>query len=87
MASLKMGSKTEALNDGESIKVAAKKLGVPFSCEDGICGSCLVKVVSGQDNLEDLNQAEKEFGLKDKKRRLCCQAKIKSGEVEIRTEY
>jgi ferredoxin len=87
MANLKMGDKTEEVSDGGEIRPAAEKLGVPFSCGDGVCGSCLVQVVAGEDNLSDLTAAEKEFGLKDKKKRLCCQVKIKSGDVEIRTEY
>lgn len=73
--------------DGSPIKEAAKSLGVPFSCEDGICGSCLVEVIDGEENLGDLNEAEKDFGLADKKSRLCCQAKLKSGDVEIKEAY
>jgi len=80
------GNKVEVA-DGAPIKEAARSLGVPFSCEDGICGSCLVEVINGEDNLEDLNEAEKEFGLADKKSRLCCQTRLKSGDVEIKEAY
>jgi len=87
MGKIKLGGNEVDVNDGEPIKEAARSLGVPFSCEDGICGSCLTEIIGGADNLNDLNQAEKDFGLTDKNTRLCCQAKIKSGDVELKHAY
>tara|TARA_Y100000310_G_scaffold171786_1_gene171949 strand:- start:5382 stop:5645 length:264 start_codon:yes stop_codon:yes gene_type:complete len=73
--------------DGKPIKEACKSLGIPFSCEDGVCGTCLVDVGAGAENLEELNDAEKIFGLTDKNKRLCCQARMKSGDVVIESFF
>jgi len=69
------------LNPGP-IMNAAEELGVPFMCRQGICGTCTVKVIEGMDNLEEKNDKETSMGLDDDQR-LCCQAKIKSGNVKI----
>ena len=77
-------------NTGKSIKIAnskpikeaCKKLGVPFSCEEGICGSCMIDIVEGEENLSQLTQEEKDMG-RDRKHRLACQCKIKKGEIKI----
>ena len=83
MANLKMDDKDIEIQDGESIKDAAESLGVPFGCEDGLCGACLVEVEEGMENLSERTEAEKEMYLGDKQR-LCCQVKIKQGEVKIK---
>ena len=64
------------------IKVAAEELGVPFGCKQGICGTCEVEVLEGQDNLEAKNNKEENMRL-PKDHRLCCQARIKGGRVVI----
>ena len=87
MGSLSKDGNSVEVVDGEPIKEAARSLGVPFSCEDGVCGSCLVDVELGEDNLDDLTSAEKDFGLMDNKSRLCCQAKLKEGDVEVKEAY
>lgn len=33
---------------------------IPFGCEQGICGTCLVNVVQGDENLSDVEDQEKE---------------------------
>ncbi len=76
------GKKVEIKN-GEQIKDACEKLGVPFSCTQGICGTCMIDVVEGQENLSELTQEEKDMG-RDKAHRLACQCKIKSGVVKIK---
>ena len=40
------------------IRDAAEELGVPFGCKQGICGTCEVEVLEGQDNLEAKNNKE-----------------------------
>ncbi len=71
------------VKDGEPIKDACENLGVPFSCSEGICGTCMVDVLEGQENLSELTQEEKDMG-RDKNHRLACQCKIKSGTIKIK---
>ncbi|MDP3758124.1 MAG: 2Fe-2S iron-sulfur cluster binding domain-containing protein [Candidatus Daviesbacteria bacterium] len=79
------GNRIKEINvkDKEPIKDACEKLGVPFSCTEGICGTCMIEIVDGQENLSELTQEEKDMG-RDKKHRLACQCKIKSGVVKIK---
>ncbi len=58
------------------------KAGVPFSCNSGVCGSCQITIVNGAENLNELNQEEKELGM-DRIRRLGCQCRIIKSTVEI----
>lgn len=71
------------VKDGDFIQDACEKLGVPFSCTQGICGTCMIDVVEGQENLSELTQEEKDMD-RDKAHRLACQCKIKSGIVKIK---
>ena len=71
------------VKDRESIKDACEKLGVPFSCAEGICGTCMIDIVDGQENLSELTQEEKDMGMNGT-RRLACQCKINGGIVKIK---
>lgn len=75
--------KSENLKEGEPIRNAVEKLGVPFGCEEGICGTCMIDVLEGENNLSDLTDQEKDL-MRDKKHRLACQCRIKGGEVKFR---
>lgn len=66
----------------ESCVEAGEKLGIPFSCSDGNCGTCLVRVKKGLENLSPWTKQEEDFGL-DEDERLLCQVRITSGEVEV----
>ena len=77
----KTGEEKE-IPDGEKIQEVCEELGVPFSCTNGICGTCMVDIVKGEENLSELTEEEEDLG-RDKKHRLACQCKIKSGEVTI----
>ena len=70
------------VKDGEPIREACEELEVYFGCSDGICGTCMIDVVKGEDNLSELTEEEKDLD-RDKKHRLACQCKIKKGEVKI----
>lgn len=70
------------IKDGSEIKGACERLGVHFSCCNGNCGSCMIDILDGAENLSELTDAEKLF-VSDKKHRLACQCKIKSGNVKI----
>ncbi len=71
------------VKDGESITQACEELGVAFGCYAGDCGLCKIEILEGEDNLNDLTEKEQNNGM-NKKNRLACQCKIKSGEVKIR---
>ena len=70
------------LKNGENIRNACEELGVPFQCTDGICGTCMIDIVSGENNLSNLTEQEKDLE-RDKKHRLACQCRIEKGKVEI----
>ncbi len=70
------------LEEGSDIREACEKLGVEFGCSSGICGTCMIDVVEGEENLSELTEREKALN-RDKKHRLACQCKIKSGNVDI----
>jgi ferredoxin len=71
------------LEDGSPIAEACEEAGVPFACTEGICGTCVIEVVEGMDNLSAFTQEEKDFLGEEGHERLACQCKIKSGLVKI----
>lgn len=81
LKSKKTGKEIE-VKEGGYIRPAAEKLGVPFSCNVGTCGTCMIDVIEGKDNLTELTQAEKDLD-RDKKHRLACQCRMKKGDVTI----
>jgi len=83
MAKIILGDREVEVEDGAPVKEACMELGVPFGCENGICGTCIIEITEGADNLNDLNEAEKDMEM-DKKTRLACQCRIKSGEIKIK---
>ena len=68
--------------DGTAVMEACEDLGLPFGCQDGICGTCMSIVTQGAENLEGKNEKENDFDLPDGQR-LVCQCKVKSGTVEF----
>jgi ferredoxin len=60
-------------------------LGVPFGCQTGICSTCLIKIKSGSENLNEMTEQE-EFTLEARgaaeNERLACQCVCK-GDVEF----
>jgi len=73
---------SKEIKEGSEIRHACEELGVPFQCEDGICGTCMIDIKSGKDNLSELTEQEEDLA-RDKEHRLACQCKIKKGNVEI----
>jgi ferredoxin len=72
------------LEDGAAIAEACEEAGVPFACTEGVCGTCVIEIVDGKDNLTPPTQEELDFlgdGTCDE--RLACQCKIKSNYVKI----
>lgn len=74
--------KSVQVKDGENIRNAAELLGVEFNCKNGVCGTCMIDIVKGEENLSPLTKEEKDLA-RDKKHRLACQCKLKKGELEI----
>lgn len=72
------------LPDDSPIAEACEQAGVPFACTEGVCGTCVIEIKSGKENLSAPTQEEEDFlggGTCDE--RLACQCKIKKGQVKI----
>lgn len=85
MAELKTNSRTMEIKDGASLKDALIELGVPFGCESGICGTCIIDVTEGASHLSDVTEEEVFMELEEGQR-LGCQCKIKKELVRINWE-
>lgn len=67
---------------GELLREVCQKndLTLPFGCENGLCGTCLVAIKAGAENLTEKTAQEKEtleVLLAYDDQRLACQCKIK----------
>jgi ferredoxin len=82
MAEIHARGKTVHLEDGAPVMDACETLGVPFGCRGGQCATCLFIVVSGAENLAPPGVLEEWMELAPGER-LACQARIRSGRVEI----
>ncbi len=72
------------LPDDSPIAEACEQSGVPFACTEGVCGTCVIEIKEGKENLSPPTQEEQDFlgeGACDE--RLACQCRIKKGQVRI----
>lgn len=69
---------------GSPIKSYCEEAGVPFACEEGVCGTCVIEVEEGMENLSEFTQEEADFLGEQETERLACRCKIKSGSVKVR---
>ncbi|MDB2614244.1 (2Fe-2S)-binding protein [Chlamydiales bacterium] len=72
------------LDEGTPIAEYCEDAGVPFACTEGVCGTCVIEVIEGEENLSPPTEEEADFlgeGCLDE--RLACQCKIKNGNVKI----
>jgi len=83
MAKVVVNNQEREIKDGSPIKDACKEMGVAFGCEDGMCGTCIIEVDEGSENLPELNDAEEALGM-DGKYRLACQCKLKKGTLKVK---
>lgn len=72
---------------GESLHDVCDReiLGIPFSCKNGVCGTCIVKVVKGAEHLGERNERERntlEMFDAGPEHRLSCQCHV-HGDVEL----
>ena len=85
MAKLTVGDQDFHIKNGSGIIDECTKADIPFGCQDGMCGTCVIDVLDGKENLGDLTQEEKDLGLNEEKR-LACQCKVK-GDAKIKGHY
>lgn len=71
------------VEDGKGIQEVCEEAGVPFGCSEGICGTCVIEVKEGMENLTPFNKREEEFLGTPGSERLACQCKLKKGKVKI----
>ena len=72
------------LPDGSPIIEACEQAGVPFACTEGVCGTCVIEVTEGMDNLSEFNEAEADFLGDLDRERLACQCKLKCGFIKVK---
>lgn len=70
--------------EGEPIAPCCEEAGVPFACTEGVCGTCVIEVQEGMENLSDYSQEERDFLGEMGKERLACQCKMKNGITKIK---
>lgn len=85
MPKLKFKNQSEEyeLPEDSPIAEVCEKAGVPFACTEGVCGTCVIEVKEGMENLSEFTQEEEDFLGDLDCERLACQCKIKKGEVTI----
>lgn len=72
------------LPDDSPIAEVCEEAGVPFACTEGVCGTCVIEIKEGQENLSEPTQEEKDFlGEGTRHERLACQCKIRQGQVRV----
>ena len=82
MAKLYIDNIEYEVPDGACTAEACEKAGIPFSCNSGVCGTCQIEILEGQENLNELNKEEQELAM-DRNHRLGCQCKIMKGIVKV----
>ena len=70
--------------DGEPIAPICEEAGVPFACTEGVCGTCVIEVTEGMENLSSFTQEEKDFLGEPGHERLACQCRLRGGCVKIK---
>lgn len=69
--------------DGANIQSFCEDVGVPFGCEEGLCGTCLMQVEEGMNCLSEWTQEEKDFFGEEGCERLACQCKLMGGKAKV----
>lgn len=83
MAKLILNEEEVELEDGVPLKEPCEEAGVPFACTEGVCGTCVIEVKEGMENLSEMTQEELDFLGETDDERLACQCNIKHGTVKI----
>lgn len=77
-------SEETEIADNSPIAEACEEAGVHFACTEGVCGTCVIEITEGMQNLSTPTPEEVDFlGDDTAEERLACQCTIKSGTVKI----
>ncbi|MMZ51057.1 1,2-phenylacetyl-CoA epoxidase, subunit E [compost metagenome] len=83
------GKKLEVSKESNLLRMSIRyEGGIPYKCGGGICGTCVVKIDDGAQNLNKVSKKEVERlgkDLIDQGYRLACQTFV-SGDVELNWE-
>lgn len=71
------------VEDGTAIAEICEDAGVPFACTEGVCGTCVIEIKDGMENLSEFTQEEEDFLGEMEHERLACQCRLKGGCVKI----
>lgn len=72
------------LEDNSPIAEVCEEAGVPFACTEGVCGTCVIEIKEGKENLSKPTKEEEDFlGEGTSHERLACQCRIKCGRVKV----
>ncbi|PIN74306.1 ferredoxin [Candidatus Woesearchaeota archaeon CG10_big_fil_rev_8_21_14_0_10_45_16] len=82
MGAVKFKDTVIPVEDGEPIRDACEQLGVPFGCRSGLCGTCMITIEEGENNLTELTPEEESMD-RDRKHRLACQTQIRQNSITI----
>lgn len=74
----------KTLDDGSPLQEVCEEAGVPFACTEGVCGTCVIEVTEGMDNLSPFTQEEADFLGDMGYERLACQCCIQKGTVKLK---
>lgn len=61
--------------------------GITYSCREGECGTCIMKIVSGMENMSERSVLEDKVlqeNMAGRQHRLACQAQVLGGEIVVR---
>ncbi len=86
MAKIKIENTEDVIDlpDGSSLAECLEEAGVPFACTEGVCGTCVIEIKEGAENLSKPTQEEEDFlGSDCEEERLGCQCKIEKGDVTV----
>ena len=87
MAILKTDNLQISVAEGDKIIYACEQLNIPFGCKDGSCGTCLIKIIQGMENLSPRAAAEQAEIPLAADQRLACQCRLMKGTVLIKSEW
>lgn len=72
------------LPDDSPIAEVCEEAGVPFACTEGVCGTCVIEIKEGKENLSLPTKEEEDFlGEGTCHERLACQCRITKGRVRV----
>ena len=61
--------------------------GITYSCREGECGTCMMKIVAGMENMTERSVLEDKVlqeNMAGRQHRLACQAQVLGGEIVVR---